>query len=72
MSARSRERWKRYQIIGQLRLAVSVLGWISEATHLTSATRKRASLLGDAVSELFEDVCTETKEPTELSAKKGT
>ena len=72
MSARSRERWMRTALLGQLWMAYKNLRAASEAKHLTAATRARAAKIADETYALIKQVTGETTEPTELSAKKGT
>jgi hypothetical protein len=72
MSARSRERWRRLSYIGQLRAAETILQCVHNAQHLPQSTRAEADRIAFDIYALRLRVILETKEPIELSAKKGT
>jgi len=72
MSARSRERWRRYGILGMIRFAQETVRTIRDASHLSNETRAEADRLFKEFDRLSHRVKVETTEPTELSAKKGT
>jgi hypothetical protein len=71
MSARSRERWRRFSILGQLRLAEEVVKNASEMPHFSPALRASLLDLSWEIGYARMLAVKETTEPAELSAKKG-
>ena len=71
MSARSRERWKRLAVLGQLRMAEEIV--LNAGTEPHFSPEIRASLLDLAWEIGYQRLraAKATTEPAELSAKKG-
>jgi hypothetical protein len=72
MSERSRERWRRYALIGQLRMANRILYRVAKAADfLSMEERNRAAHLAHLVGLYLTSIPKEKLDNPALSAKKG-
>jgi hypothetical protein len=71
MSERSRERWRRFSLLGRIRVAQEAMKAVRLAPHLPPEVQEKASQLETHLYALQHLVAKHTHEPVELSPKKG-